>query len=76
MGCLPIRMQIDLRKLKFLYNLHSANHFLQSSPMRHLSNWTDNDFVTLKFKYGITDHMKPSKFTGIMYDVFQNSLVD
>ena len=37
---------------------------------------TDNDFVTLKLKYGITDHMKPSKFTGIMYDAFQISLVD
>ena len=76
MGCLPIRMQIDLRKLKFLKNLHSTNYLLHSSPMCHLSNWMDSDFVNLKLKYGITDHMKPSKFTCIMYDAFQTSLAD
>ena len=75
MGCLPICYLIDLRKLKFLYNL-LATHFttVPLSAMHHLAKWTDSDFDILRLKYDIAVNLKPFNYKQIVYQCFKASL--
>ena len=50
MGCLPVHLLIDLRKLTFLHGLH-VNIETKMSLLHHLAKWTDLDFDRLKLKW-------------------------
>ena len=73
MGCLPVHLLIDLRKLTFLDSLHvSVGNNM--SLLHHLAKWTDLDFDRLKLKYGISGNASSFNYKRNIFEYFHSSI--